>query len=74
MNFSYVEAGEQKQALVKLVACKRLVNPVSHNNFLTMIFVFVELILGPRNETVWIFSVHPSSRRGSETKLNRPYL
>jgi len=23
VNFSYVEAGEQKQALVKLVACKR---------------------------------------------------
>jgi len=28
VNFSYVEAGEQKQALVKLVACKRLVNPL----------------------------------------------
>lgn len=27
VNFSYVEAGEQKQALVKLVACKRLATP-----------------------------------------------
>lgn len=26
VNFSYAEDGEQKQALVKLVACKRLVN------------------------------------------------
>lgn len=25
VNFSYTEAGESKQALVKLVACKRLV-------------------------------------------------
>lgn len=26
VNFSYAEAGEQKQALVKFVACKRLVH------------------------------------------------
>jgi protein FRA10AC1 len=30
VNFSYIEAGEQKQALVKLVACQRLVNPLLH--------------------------------------------
>lgn len=31
VNFSYVEAEEQKQALVKLVACKRFVNQLFHN-------------------------------------------
>jgi hypothetical protein len=65
VNFSYVEAGEQKQALVKLVACKRLVNPLFHdriclNQFFTgtavliMIFVFLKLFLGPLNLAVSI--------------------
>ncbi|KAM0827293.1 hypothetical protein ACQ4PT_068288 [Festuca glaucescens] len=30
VNFSYVEAGEQKQALVKLVACKRCAEKLAH--------------------------------------------
>uniref|UniRef100_A0A453L598 Csu622 n=1 Tax=Aegilops tauschii subsp. strangulata TaxID=200361 RepID=A0A453L598_AEGTS len=30
VNFSYVEAGEQKQALVKLVACKRCAEKLAY--------------------------------------------
>lgn len=40
VNFSYIEAGEQKQALVKLVACKRLVNPLFRNR------IFMNPVLG----------------------------
>ena len=73
MNFSYVEAGEQKQALVKLVACKRLVNPLFHDNIslnqffigtsvLIMIFVFLELFLGSLNLAVSIMLSFCSSK------------
>nr|CAB3492112.1 unnamed protein product [Digitaria exilis] len=40
VNFSYVEAGKQKQALVKLVACKRLGNPL--NQLFSLIVVHYE--------------------------------
>ena len=73
VNFSYVEAGEQKQALVKLVACKRLVNPLVHDNIslnqffigtsvLIMIFVFLELFLGSLNLAVSIMLSFCSSK------------
>ncbi|KAF8684865.1 hypothetical protein HU200_044148 [Digitaria exilis] len=39
VNFSYVEAGKQKQALVKLVACKRLGNPLFHNGICWILFL-----------------------------------
>ena len=73
VNFSYVEAGEQKQALVKLVACKRLVNPLFHDNIslnqffigtsvLIMIFVFLKLFLGSLNLAVSIVLSFCSSK------------
>lgn len=64
VNFSYVEAGEQKQALVKLVACKRLVSPLFRDRicleqFLTIIAVLscydislIKLFHGPLSPTL----------------------
>jgi len=45
VNFSYVEAGEQKQALVKLVACKRLVNPLFRDSICLKQFLTITAVL-----------------------------